>query len=197
MTATTGPTTLAIDIGASGLRASVLDATGAIVVERVRVKATYPCPPEALVAALARLVAPLPAFDRVAVGFPGMVRSGRILSASNFATVSGPGSKSSSELSVAWERFDLGGALEAALARPTRVVNDADMQGSAVVAGPGLELVVTLGSPTASIINFDGRPVAGSGGSCCVGGHLGLFKPSCGGLARTPPTTSPSRPSRR
>jgi predicted NBD/HSP70 family sugar kinase len=66
MTATTGPTTLAIDIGASGLKASVLDATGAIVVERVRVKATYPCPPEALVAALARLVAPLPAFDRVA-----------------------------------------------------------------------------------------------------------------------------------
>ena len=162
MTATTGPTTLAIDIGASGLKASVLDATGAIVVERVRVKATYPCPPEALVAALARLVAPLPAFDRVAVGFPGMVRSGRILSASNFATVSGPGSKSSPELSVAWERFDLGGALEAALARPTRVVNDADMQGAA-----------------------------------CVGGHLGLFKPSCGGLARTPPTTSPSRPSRR
>ena len=44
MTATTGPTTLAIDIGASGLKASVLDATGAIVVERVRVKATYPCP---------------------------------------------------------------------------------------------------------------------------------------------------------
>jgi broad specificity phosphatase PhoE len=157
MRVTTGPTTLAIDIGASGLKASVLDATGAMVVERVRVETTYPCPPDALVAALVRLVTPLPAFDRVAVGFPGMVRNGRTLSASNFATVSGPGSKVSRELSVAWERFDLAGALEAVFGRPTRVVNDADMQGAAVVAGKGLELVVTLGTGFGTAVFVDGR----------------------------------------
>lgn len=154
---TTGPTTLAIDIGASGLKASVLDATGAMVVERVRVETTYPCLPDALVAALARLVAPLPAFDRVAVGFPGMVRNGRTLSASNFATVSGPGSKVSRELAVAWERFDLAGALETAFDRPTKVVNDADMQGAAVVAGKGLELVVTLGTGFGTAVFVDSR----------------------------------------
>ena len=76
--AATPPTTLAIDVGGTGLKASVLDAAGAMVVERVRVKTAYPCPPEALVRRLHELVTPLPAYDRVAVGFPGMVRGGRV-----------------------------------------------------------------------------------------------------------------------
>jgi len=40
-----GPLTLAIDIGGTGLKASVLDAQGAMVADRVIVKTTYPCPP--------------------------------------------------------------------------------------------------------------------------------------------------------
>lgn len=151
------PSTLAIDIGASGLKASVLDSCGAMVVDRVRVATAYPCPPEALVAALLALVAPLPDFDRVAVGFPGLVRAGKILSASNFATVAGPGSKVSRKLASAWDRFDLASALEAAFSRPTRVVNDADMQGFAVIAGRGLELVVTLGTGFGTAVFVDGR----------------------------------------
>jgi len=151
------PRTLAIDIGASGLKASVLDASGAMVVDRVRVATPYPSPPDALVATLVALVAPLPTFDRVSVGFPGMVRDGRILSASNFATVDGAGSKVSPELSKAWERFDLASALEAAFGRPTRVVNDADMQGFAVITGHGLELVITLGTGFGTALFVEGR----------------------------------------
>lgn len=128
-----------------------------MVVQRVRVETTYPCPPDALVAALVRLVTPLPTFDRVAVGFPGMVRNGRTLSASDFATVAGPGSKVSPQLSVAWERFDLARALEAAFDRPTRVVNHDDLQGAAVVTGQGLELVVTLGIGFGTAVFVDGR----------------------------------------
>ncbi len=39
------PYTLAVDIGGTGLKASVLDADGAMVADRVRVPTTYPLPP--------------------------------------------------------------------------------------------------------------------------------------------------------
>jgi polyphosphate glucokinase len=150
-------TTLAIDVGGTGLKASVLDPAGAMEVDRVRVATSYPCPPTKLVETLRHLVEPLPAYDRVSVGFPGMVRDGRVLSAPHFVTVSGPGSKTAPELLEAWTGFDLAGALEAALHKPTKVVNDADLQGAAVVKGKGLELVVTLGTGVGTGLFFHGR----------------------------------------
>jgi polyphosphate glucokinase len=152
------PLTLAIDIGGTGLKASVLDATGAMVADRVRVPTKYPLPPDGddgLVPALVKLVKPLPEADRVSVGFPGMVRAGKILSAPHFVTESGPGSKVDNHLTKAWARFDLAGALQEALGKPTKVANDADVQGAAVVKGDGLEFVVTLGTGfgTAAFLN--------------------------------------------
>ena len=47
-TGTVWPTevrTLAIDIGGSGLKASVLDAAGQMAADRVRLDTPYPCPP--------------------------------------------------------------------------------------------------------------------------------------------------------
>src|SRR6202035_3380778 len=85
------PFTLAIDIGGTGLKASVLDATGAMVADRVAVKTTYPCSPSMMLDDLGGLVAPLPPADRVSAGFPGMVRSGIVLSAPHFVTLHGPG----------------------------------------------------------------------------------------------------------
>lgn len=150
------PTTLAIDVGGTGLKASVLDAAGAMVVDRVRVKTTYPCPPDALVRRLHELVAPLPSYDRVSVGFPGVVRRGRVLTAPNLSRTTGPGSKTSPELVRAWAGFDLAAALEAELGRPTRVVNDADLQGAAAVEGKGLEVVITLGTGFGTALFHDG-----------------------------------------
>ena len=66
--------TLAIDIGGTGLKASVLDAAGKMTVDRVRTETPYPCPPELLVTRLLELVKPLPEFHRVSVGFPGLIR---------------------------------------------------------------------------------------------------------------------------
>ena len=40
--------TLAIDVGGTGLKAAVLDATGAMISERVRVPTPHPCPPTVL-----------------------------------------------------------------------------------------------------------------------------------------------------
>jgi polyphosphate glucokinase len=154
------PLTLAIDIGGTGLKASVLDASGAMVADRVRVATTYPLPPDGekgMVATLARLVGPLPSADRVSAGFPGMVRKGHVLSAPHFITESGPGSKIDESLERAWHDFDLASALAAALGKPTRVANDADVQGAAVVAGQGLELVITLGTGFGTAVFMDGQ----------------------------------------
>src|SRR2546430_10685103 len=48
--------TLAIDVGGTGLKASVLDPAGAMEVDRVRVATSYPCPPTELVETLRQLV---------------------------------------------------------------------------------------------------------------------------------------------
>ena len=97
-----GPRTLAIDIGGTGLKASVLDDKGAMLVDRVRIPTTYPLAPQALIDALRTLVAPLPAYERIAAGFPGMVRGGRVLSAPHFVTQDGPGTRIVPLLVAAW-----------------------------------------------------------------------------------------------
>ncbi len=86
-----------------------------------------------------------------------MVRHGHILSAPHFVTESGPGSEIDPKLVKAWTRFDLAGALSEAIGKPTRVANDADVQGLAVVAGKGLELVLTLGTGFGTGVFFDGH----------------------------------------
>ncbi|HUQ62503.1 MAG TPA: ROK family protein [Acidimicrobiales bacterium] len=152
-----GPATLAIDIGGTGLKASVLDPVGAMMADRVRVLTTYPMDPEKLVKDLVGLVKPLPPFDRVSVGFPGVVRNGRVLTAPHFVEVAGPGSMKSPELERLWSGFDLAGTLAEVLGRPTKAVNDADLQGAAVVSGAGLELVVTLGTGVGTGLYQDGE----------------------------------------
>jgi polyphosphate glucokinase len=152
-----GPLTLAIDIGGTGLKASVLDAQGAMVADRVVVKTTYPCPPTKLVDDLVALVAPLPPADRISAGFPGMMRKGFVLSAPHFSTEGGPGTKVDDALVTQWDHFDLAGTLKKRLGKPTKVANDADLQGAAVVSGKGLELVITLGTGVGTALFFDGR----------------------------------------
>jgi polyphosphate glucokinase len=152
-----GPLTLAIDIGGTGLKASVLDAQGAMVADRVIVKTTYPCSPTKLVDDLSALVAPLPPVDRISAGFPGMMRKGYVLAAPHFVLEGGPGTKVDDALVTQWDHFDLAGALKKRLGKPTRVANDADLQGAAVVSGKGLELVITLGTGVGTALFFDGR----------------------------------------
>lgn len=154
------PYTLAIDIGGTGLKASVLDAAGTMVAPRVRVATKYPMPPTGkggLVPALEKLVTSLPEADRVSAGFPGMLRHGIVLSAPHFVTTAGPGTEVDPELSAAWDRYPLAGSLAEALGKPTRVANDADVQGLAVVTGDGLELVVTLGTGFGTALFLDGQ----------------------------------------
>lgn len=136
--------TLSIDVGGTGLKASVIDETGRLLTDRVRVDTPVGSPPAGIVEALARLVAPLGLFDRVSVGFPGVVRNGRVLTAPNLDN-------------KGWKHFDLAGALGRALGKPVRVANDADVQGLAVIAGKGVEMVITLGTGFGTGLYQDGR----------------------------------------
>ncbi len=151
------PFTLAVDIGGTGLKASVLDASGAMVADRVRVPTTYPLPPDKLVTMLTRLVAPLPKAERASVGFPGMVRDGHVLSAPHFSTKHGPGSAVDSDLAKQWSEYDLASELTSSFAMPTKVANDADIQGAAVIRGKGLELAITLGTGFGTGLFYQGQ----------------------------------------
>ncbi len=151
------PVTLAIDIGGTGLKASLLDHVGSMISERVRVETTYPCTPEMLTDTLVSLTAPLGSFDRVSVGFPGVVRHGLTLSAPHFITKHGPGSSTDKKLVAAWNQFDLAAALATKLGKPCRVINDADLQGLDVVSGHGVELVITLGTGMGNAVFEDGH----------------------------------------
>lgn len=136
--------TLAIDIGGSGLKASVVDADGKLLCDRLRVDTPVGAAPEAIVALLVELARELPDYTRVAAGFPGMVRHGVVRTAPNLGN-------------DGWRDFDLATALERAFGRPARVGNDADVQGLAVIAGRGVEMVVTLGTGFGTALYDDGR----------------------------------------
>jgi polyphosphate glucokinase len=138
------PATLAIDIGGSGLKATVLDSRGEMMAERVRVETPRPIDPAILVDALGELAKPCPPFDRESVGFPGVVRNGVIRTAANLGTDRFVG-------------FNLAGALEERFAKPVRVINDADMQGYGAIRGKGVEMVITLGTGLGSALFMNGR----------------------------------------
>jgi len=127
-----GPITLAIDIGGSGLKAMLLNATGDPVSERVRVATPQIPTPRAVLAALDKMTAELTGFARVSVGFPGVVKRGTTLAAFN--------------LHPLWASFPLQAELEKRWKKPARVANDSSVQGFGAIKGVGVEMIITLGT---------------------------------------------------
>ena len=142
--AASGLVTLALDIGGSGLKAGLLDATGQLVGQNLRVLTPHPSPPAVVVPALTGMANSLGKFDRVSVGFPGVVRGGKVLTAPNLGTKD-------------WAGYDLAGTLKELLGVPVRVENDATVQGLGVISGHGLECVITLGTGFGFALYTDGR----------------------------------------
>jgi len=137
------PITLAIDIGGTGLKRALLGPDGAPLSPATTTPTPRPARPDDVVAALVH-DAPRP-FDRVSVGFPGVVVDGCPLNAPN--------------LDGDWAGFPLAARLSAALGAPTRVANDADVQGYGAIEGHGVELVLTLGTGMGSALFVDGQLV--------------------------------------
>ena len=137
------PSTLSVDCGGGGIKASVLNAEGTIISRAVRTPTPYPLPPQTLVDTIVGLAEQLPAADRVTVGMPGMIRHGVVVATPHYITKDGPRSRVLPELVEAWARFDMGHAISTRLGIPSLVLNDAEVAGAGVVTGHGLEMIVT------------------------------------------------------
>ncbi len=135
--------TLCIDIGGTGLKMMVLDENGHPLTERLRTPTPADPSPAKVLAALDQLKKKTPAFDRVSVGFPGVVKRGILYTAAN--------------LHPKWVEFNLQAELEKRWKKPVRVANDAAVQGYAAIRGRGVEMVLTLGTGVGSAIYTDGR----------------------------------------
>lgn len=138
--------TLAVDIGGSGIKALLLDPAGVPLGDRGRIKTPKPATPEAVMAVIERLVSQQGDFDRVSVGFPGVVRKGVVYTAVN--------------LHPDWQEYDLVGELSQRVGKPVRAANDADLQGMGAVSGDGVEMVITLGTGFGTALFTDGHLVA-------------------------------------
>ena len=137
--------TLSVDIGGSGVKVMLLDSTGNPLEKRVRKETPQPAKPEPVINAIVELAATQAEFERVSVGFPGVVRNGVTETAVN--------------LHPDWIKLDLAKELSERLNKPVRVINDADMQGLGAIALQGVELVITLGTGFGSALFVDGKLV--------------------------------------
>jgi polyphosphate glucokinase len=136
--------TLSVDIGGTGIKMMALDNAGKPLTERIRALTPENPTPERVLKLLEEMRAQLPDFDRVSVGFPGVVKNGVTIAAHN--------------LSPKWAEFPLQETLHELWKKPVRVANDASVQGYGAIFGKGVELCLTLGT--------------GLGSSLFTGGHL-------------------------
>jgi polyphosphate glucokinase len=139
-----GPLTLAFDIGGSHLKAGILSPAGDMITDRVRIVTPIPAKPKAVVAGLVGLAEQLKHFDRVSIGFPGVVRRDTVFTAPNLGT-------------KLWHGFKLGAAIAQELGKPVRMLNDASVQGLGVIDGRGTECVLTMGTGMGFALFLDGR----------------------------------------
>ena len=137
--------TLCVDIGGTGIKTLIVDPKGKPLTERLRVDTPRPATPRAVIRAILALARKQGRFDRVSVGFPGVVRRGVTLTAPN--------------LHPTWIGVDIDHVLTKGLGKPVRAANDADVQGLGAVRGRGVELIVTLGTGFGSALFVDGRLV--------------------------------------
>jgi polyphosphate glucokinase len=140
-----GPLTLAIDVGGTRLKVGLLDWNGKLVAGPNRVDTPRHPAPTVVLDALVNLAAPLGHFDRISVGFPGVVRNGQVRTAPNLGTPE-------------WHDFPLVAALTKKLGKPARMLNDAEVQGLGVISRKGLECVITLGTGMGFSLFQDGHP---------------------------------------
>jgi len=136
-------TTLAIDIGGTGIKAMLLDASGKGLTDSVRMLTPRPATPQAVVKVINTLSKRHAGFDRASVGFPGVVRKGIVETAPN--------------LHPSWRGVALDELLSSSLQVPVRVANDVDVQGFGAIHGKGVELVITLGTGLGSALFVEGR----------------------------------------
>jgi polyphosphate glucokinase len=135
---------LSVDIGGSRIKATILDPDGKMLIDYQKISTPALPDPANVIAAILELTRNFQEYDRVSVGFPGYTRQGIIYTAPNLGTPK-------------WKDVHLSKMLAEVLAKPVRVLNDADMQGLGVIRGMGLEMVITLGTGFGTALFLEGN----------------------------------------
>ena len=150
-------TTLTVDCGGTGIKASVLDKTGKVLIDFPYLKTPYPLSPSKLIGIIQDFVKADLRIKRVTVGLPGMIRNGKVVVIPHYINTNGPRSAVDPNLKKAWHGFDMQSILQKRLKIPTLVLNDAEVHAAAVIEGKGLETVLTFGTGLGSTIFSDGN----------------------------------------
>lgn len=140
------PKTLTIDVGGTGIKMMTLDHNGVPMGERARELTPDPATPDSVFEVFRKMLPAQEPFDRVSVGFPGVVERGVVRTAPNLGT-------------EPWAGYGLQAALHDLTGRPVRALNDADLQGYGVIRCRGLEMALTLGTGLGSALYSDGHLV--------------------------------------
>ena len=141
-----GLRTLTIDIGGTGIKTLPIDDRGEPLAERSRLLTPKPSTPDRVLEVIKQMIDVQKPFDRVSVGFPGVVARGVVKTAVNLGT-------------EAWRGFDLRSAIAEHTGKPVQVINDADLQGYGVIEGKGVEIVLTLGTGFGTGLYLNGHLV--------------------------------------
>ena len=138
-----GDKILAVDIGGSHIKATILNSAGELQIGYQIVDTPVLPGPKTLIATINRLVHKFPGYDKVSIGFPGYVKDGVVLTAPSLAPTK-------------WNGINLRQILQHEFNCPVAVINDADMQGLGIVSGKGLEMLITLGTGLGSALLLNG-----------------------------------------
>ena len=149
-------TTLTVDCGGTGIKASVLDKGGKVLIDFPYLKTPYPLSPSKLISIIDEFVKADNRIKRVTLGLPGMIRGGKVIVIPHYVNASGPRGVVDPHLKKAWYGFDMQSMLKKKIKLPTLVLNDAEVHAAAVIAGKGLETVLTFGTGLGSAIFSDG-----------------------------------------
>ncbi|MCK7554306.1 ROK family protein [Chitinophaga sedimenti] len=134
---------LAIDIGGSHIKASIIDPRGTVRQHYQAVKTPKKPEPGKVIEMIRELVKDFPTFGKVSVGFPGYVDKGVVMTAPNLGTDK-------------WYGTPFRERLETLFGKPVQVLNDADLLGLGLIHGKGREMVVTLGTGFGTALFYNG-----------------------------------------
>lgn len=142
-------TRIGVDVGGSGVKAGIVDIeAGKLVSDRHRVDTPEPSTPPAVVAVVKELVDRLDEPGTIGIGFPTVIRQGRVYTASN--------------IDRSWIGVNALEMFEDAIGREVRLSNDADAAGlaecryGAARGVSGVVLVLTFGTGIGSALLLDG-----------------------------------------
>ena len=134
---------LAIDIGGTHIKATILNDEGKFLKEYEIEKTPHTSSPAKVMAVIEDIAKRFPEYDKITAGFPGYIKNGIVKTAPKLGN-------------SLWKDYDLCKQLESVLGKPSILINDADMQGLSLSTGKGVEMVITLGTGFGSAILKDG-----------------------------------------